>query len=48
LLRSAKYYLQKDKKDKFQANNIDNTCAVLNNETQGLGYARDPVKIEKK
>ncbi|XP_031559893.1 tektin-1-like, partial [Actinia tenebrosa] len=47
LLRSAKYYLQKDRKDKFHAINIDNTCVTLNNESQGLGYAKDPVKIEK-
>lgn len=48
LLRSAKYYLDKDRKDKFQANNIDNTCASLENTTQGLRFAKEAVKVEKK
>ncbi|KAK2574445.1 Tektin-1 [Acropora cervicornis] len=47
LLRSAKYYLDKDRKDKFQANNIDNTCASLENTTQGLRFAKEAVKVEK-
>ncbi|XP_001631355.2 tektin-1 [Nematostella vectensis] len=47
LLRSARYYLEKDRKDKFHANKIDNTCAALKNDSPGLVYARDAVKIEK-
>ena len=48
LLRSAKYYLDKDRKDKFQANGIDNTCASLENTSGGLRFAKDAVKVEKK
>ncbi|CAH3110534.1 unnamed protein product [Pocillopora meandrina] len=47
LLRSAKYYLDKDRKDKFQANNIDNKCASLENTSAGLRFAKDAVKVEK-
>ena len=48
LLRSAKYYLQKDRKDKFGAHSIDNKCASLTNETAGLQFAKDAVKVQKK
>lgn len=48
LLRSAKYYLDKDRKDKFQANSIDNTCASLENTSAGLRFSKDAVKVEKK
>merc|ERR1739844_133696 len=45
-LRSARYYLEKDRKDKFQAHGIDTTCAGLKNESGGIHYAQDAVKIE--
>lgn len=45
-LRSARYYLEKDRKDKFQALDIDNTCAGLTNQTGGIHYAKNVVKIE--
>lgn len=48
LLRSAKYYLDKDRKDKFQAHGIDNKCASLENTSAGLHFAKDVVKVEKK
>lgn len=48
LLRSAKYYLDKDRKDKFQAHGIDNKCASLENTSAGLHFAKDAVKVEKK
>lgn len=47
LLRSAKYYLDKDRKDKFQAHGIDNKCASLENTSAGLHFAKDAVKVEK-
>eukprot|EP00794_Sanderia_malayensis_P014263 gene14263-15750_t len=46
LLRSAKYYLEKDITDKFSALSIDNTCAELQNDTPGTYYAPKAVKIE--
>jgi len=48
LLRSAKYYLDKDRKDKFQAHGIDTKCASLENTSAGLRFAKDAVKVEKK
>lgn len=38
LNRSAKYHLEKDLKDKFQAQKIDGLCTVLSNNTADLGY----------
>lgn len=48
LLRSAKYYLEKDRKDKFKAHGIDNTCASLENTSPELQFSKDAVKVEKK
>jgi len=46
LLRSAKYYLEKDMKDKLHANSIDNSCATLNNTSGGLHFTDSAVKVE--
>lgn len=36
LIRSVKYYLEKDLQDKFQAERIDDFCALLTNASPGL------------
>ncbi|XP_016423789.1 tektin-1 [Sinocyclocheilus rhinocerous] len=36
LIRSVKYYLEKDLQDKFQAEHIDDFCALLTNASPGL------------
>lgn len=46
LMRSAKYYLEKDLKDKFSALKIDNKCASLNNKSLNTYFADGAVKIE--
>ena len=48
LLRSARYYLEKDRKDKFGALRIDTNCASYTNETGGLHFSKDAVKVQKK
>lgn len=46
LSRSAKYSLEKDLKDKFQALKIDNQCSTLTNNTPDIGYASNVVTIQ--
>ncbi|XP_029469977.1 tektin-1 [Rhinatrema bivittatum] len=46
LNRSAKYYLEKDLKDKFAAFTIDDYCSTLTNNTPDIRYAEDVVKIQ--
>lgn len=36
LSRSAKYYLEKDLRDKFQAERIDDFCSVLSSTTASV------------
>ncbi len=36
LIRSVKYYVEKDLQDKFQAEHIDDFCALLTNASPGL------------
>ncbi|KAE8598059.1 hypothetical protein XENTR_v10016705 [Xenopus tropicalis] len=43
---SAKYSLEKDLKDKFQALKIDNHCAGLTNNSPDIGYSANTVRIE--
>ncbi|XP_076818572.1 tektin-1-like [Clavelina lepadiformis] len=44
--RSAIYYLEKDLKDKASAQNIDTFCSELHNNTTGIGFHGNVVKIE--
>ncbi|XP_053560586.1 tektin-1 [Bombina bombina] len=46
LNRSAKYSLEKDIQDKFQALEIDNYCSTLTNNTPDIRYASNSVKIQ--
>ena len=48
ILRSCKGKLEKDLRDKFGAQNIDNTCAGLTDDRQYLTYNPDAVKIQTK
>jgi len=48
LNRSAIYYLEKDLKDKAIAQNIDTFCSELNNNSHGIGFHGNVVKIESK
>ncbi|OCT91513.1 tektin-1 [Xenopus laevis] len=44
--RSAKYSLEKDLKDKFQALKIDNHCTTLTNNSPDIDYSPNNVRIE--
>ncbi|KAM9321517.1 tektin-1 [Gastrophryne carolinensis] len=44
--RSAKYSLEKDLKDKFQALKIDNHCSTLTNNTPDIKYASNTVTAQ--
>ncbi|XP_070573315.1 tektin-1-like [Ptychodera flava] len=44
--KSAKYYLEKDLKDKFSAKDIDEACAELKDQTPGIHYSEGSAKIE--
>ncbi|XP_040194275.1 tektin-1 [Rana temporaria] len=46
LSRSAKYFLEKDLKDKFQALKIDNHCRTFTNNTPAIGYASNVVTVQ--
>ncbi|XP_039266992.1 tektin-1-like [Styela clava] len=46
LNRSAKYYLEKDLKDKAIARDIDSLCAELNNNTSGISFRANVVRID--
>lgn len=46
LSRSAKYSLEKDLKDKFQALKIDNHCSTFTNNTPAIGYASNVVTVQ--
>ncbi|CAC5362654.1 TEKT1 [Mytilus coruscus] len=46
LNKKAKYQLEKDLKDKFEAVNIDEYCAELRNNSAGLGFKQGAAKIE--
>uniref|UniRef100_A0A8C5LNQ7 Tektin n=1 Tax=Leptobrachium leishanense TaxID=445787 RepID=A0A8C5LNQ7_9ANUR len=46
LCRTAKYTLEKDVADKFQAMKIDNHCSTLNNNTPEIHYADGVVRIQ--
>lgn len=46
LNRSAKYYLERDLKDKFVALKLDEYCSILSNNTPDIRYAPNSVKIE--
>ncbi|XP_053311499.1 tektin-1 [Spea bombifrons] len=46
LNRSAKYALEKDLKDKFDAIKIDSHCSTLTNNTPEIGYANNAVRIQ--
>lgn len=48
LNRSAKYYLEKDLKDKALARSIDSLCAELNNNTSRISFRANVVRIEPK
>lgn len=47
-MRSAKYYLEKDLKDKFSALTIDKKCAEITNKSPNTYFADGAVKIEAK
>ncbi|XP_075450578.1 tektin-1 [Ascaphus truei] len=44
--RSAKYSLEKDLTDKFQALKIDNFCSTLTNNTPDISYAANVARIQ--
>ncbi|XP_077995491.1 tektin-1-like [Glandiceps talaboti] len=44
--KSAKFYLEKDLKDKFRAKDIDEGCAELKDNTPGIHYNDGAAKIE--
>jgi len=44
--KSAKYYLEKDLKDKFRAKDIDEGCAELKDTTPGIHFNSGAAKIE--
>ncbi|XP_036196337.1 tektin-1 [Myotis myotis] len=46
LNRSAKYYLEKDLKDKFVALTIDDICFSLNNNSPNIKYSENVVRVE--
>nr|CAB3266894.1 tektin-1-like [Phallusia mammillata] len=46
LNRSAKYYLEKDLKDKASAQNIDTFCSELHNNSATIGFRANVVRIE--
>ncbi|XP_040214414.1 tektin-1-like [Rana temporaria] len=46
LSQSAKYSLEKDLKDKFQALKIDNHCSTFTNNTPAIGYASNVVTVQ--
>ncbi|XP_006100718.1 tektin-1 [Myotis lucifugus] len=46
LNRSAKYYLEKDLKDKFVALTIDDICFSLNNNSPNIRYSENVVRVE--
>lgn len=48
LNRSAKYYLEKDLKDKFVALTIDDICFSLNNNSPNIKYSENVVRVEPK
>ncbi|XP_068121983.1 tektin-1 [Hyperolius riggenbachi] len=45
--RSAKYSLEKDLRDKFQALKIDNHCNTLTNNTPEIGYPSNAVTVQE-
>ncbi|XP_059524213.1 tektin-1 [Myotis daubentonii] len=46
LNRSAKYYLEKDLKDKFVALTIDDICFSLNNNSPNIKYSENVMRVE--
>ncbi|XP_069802380.1 tektin-1 [Dendropsophus ebraccatus] len=46
LSRSAKYALEKDLKDKFEALKLDNHCSTLTNNTPDIAYASSVVTVQ--
>lgn len=46
--RSAKYYLEKDLKDKAIAKDIDTLCSELNNNTSGISFRANVVTVDSK
>ena len=48
LMRSAKYYLEKDMKDKFSAMTIDKNCTAMNNKSPHIYFTDQSAKIEGK
>ena len=47
-MRSAKYYLEKDMKDKFSALSIDKNCTELHNKSPNIYFTDQSAKIEAK
>jgi tektin-1 len=47
-MRSAKYYLEKDMKDKFSALSIDKNCTDLNNKSPHIYFTDQSANIEGK
>jgi hypothetical protein len=48
VLRSYKFKLEKDLRDKLGAQDIDTTCAGLTNNRRDLTYSPEAVKIQSK
>lgn len=46
--RSAKYYLEKDLKDKAIAKDIDTLCSELNNNTTGISFRANVISVDSK
>jgi tektin-1 len=47
-LRSRKYYLEKDLKDKFTALSLDEHCSSLNNHSENIAFSSDKAIIDTK
>ena len=47
-MRSAKYYLEKDTRDKFSALAIDTNCTELHNKSPNIYFTDQTAKIEGK
>lgn len=48
VMRSCKFRLEKDLRDKFGAHEIDSTCASLTDKHRDLTYSPEAVKIQTK
>lgn len=48
MLRSVKYYLEKDLTEKLGALGLDETCTTLTDRSEEIGYNQRAAKIQTK